>query len=84
MAVDVQYFGDVSPRAETGVVQFGDDWPGVFVRGDNALAHRFALEEVMRAARAGGVDPFSLLQVEGLSQLLGSCMATSVRDPGGG
>jgi hypothetical protein len=28
-------------RVETGAVQFGDDWPGLFVRGDQAihLAH---------------------------------------------
>lgn len=25
-------------RVETGPVQFGDDWPGLFVRGDNAFA----------------------------------------------
>jgi hypothetical protein len=25
------------PRVETGAVQFGDDWPGLFLRGDNAL-----------------------------------------------
>jgi len=24
-------------RPETGPMQFGDDWPGVFIRGDNAL-----------------------------------------------
>lgn len=24
-------------RVETGVVQFGQDWPGVFIRGDNAF-----------------------------------------------
>lgn len=24
-------------RVETGPVQFGDDWPGVFIRGDEAL-----------------------------------------------
>jgi hypothetical protein len=24
------------PRVETGPVQFGDDWPGLFIRGDNA------------------------------------------------
>jgi hypothetical protein len=23
-------------RVETGAVQFGDDWPGLFLRGDNA------------------------------------------------
>jgi uncharacterized protein (TIGR02996 family) len=25
------------PRVETGAVQFGNDWPGLFLRGDNAL-----------------------------------------------
>jgi hypothetical protein len=24
-------------RVETGAVQFGDDWPGLFVRGDTAI-----------------------------------------------
>lgn len=24
------------PRVETGAVQFGDDWPGLFIRGDGA------------------------------------------------
>lgn len=24
-------------RIETGAVQFGDDWPGLFIRGDNAF-----------------------------------------------
>src|SRR5437763_16176767 len=26
------------PRVETGAVQFGDDWPGLFLRGDNAIS----------------------------------------------
>jgi hypothetical protein len=29
------------PRVETGAVQFGDDWPGLFVRGDNAKSLSF-------------------------------------------
>lgn len=28
-------------RVETGAVQFGNDWPGLFIRGDNA--HSLAL-----------------------------------------
>jgi hypothetical protein len=27
---------EAEPRIETGVVQFGADWPGVFIRGDQA------------------------------------------------
>lgn len=26
-----------TPRVDSGVVQFGDDWPGLFLRGDRAL-----------------------------------------------
>ncbi len=32
-------------RVETGAVQFGKDWPGLFIRGDNAawLAHNISI-----------------------------------------
>lgn len=26
-----------SPRVETGAIQFGNDWPGYFLRGDDAF-----------------------------------------------
>jgi len=28
---------DEDDRIETGAVQFNDDWPGLFIRGDEAL-----------------------------------------------
>jgi hypothetical protein len=31
-------------RPETGVMQFGEDWPGVFIRGDNAAYLAMQLE----------------------------------------
>lgn len=34
-------------RLETGVVQVDDDWPGVFIRGDNAFAYRGAIDRVL-------------------------------------
>lgn len=33
-------------RVETGPVQFGDDWPGYFFRGDDAARLRHTLEVV--------------------------------------
>jgi hypothetical protein len=33
-------------RVETGVVQFGDDWPGIFLRGDNALYWSYVLHQI--------------------------------------
>lgn len=34
-------------RAETGPMQFGDDWPGIFIRGDNALWMSAMLETII-------------------------------------
>lgn len=33
-----------APRVETAVVQFGSDWPGVFIRGDDAARILWALK----------------------------------------
>ena len=32
-----------APRTETGVVQIDGDWPGVFIRGDQAMRHAITL-----------------------------------------
>lgn len=48
-------------RVETGVVQFEDDWPGVFIRGDNAafLAMQIRLiEREIVAKPIVGSQPF--------------------------
>lgn len=45
-----------SGRIPTGAIQFQDDWPGLFVRGDDALALLSAIREL--AARVGDhADP---------------------------
>lgn len=33
----VRKLPSVEHRVESGPVQFGDDWPGVFIRGDDAI-----------------------------------------------
>jgi hypothetical protein len=33
-----------SPRAETGPMKFGDDWTGIFIRGDNAAGYAMTLK----------------------------------------
>lgn len=35
---DIKKFPEQEERVETGPVQFGDDWPGYFIRGDNVAA----------------------------------------------
>ena len=36
----------MSNRPETGPMQFGEDWPGVFIRGDNAMAYALNLRQI--------------------------------------
>jgi hypothetical protein len=38
---------DPNDRAETDVMQFGDDWPGIFIRGDRAKFFEVALTLVI-------------------------------------
>ncbi len=57
-------------RLETGVVQEGNDWPGVFIRGDNAFADHLALKEVLTAVNPAMCSPISLMMVEQLRDLL--------------
>lgn len=60
-------------RPETGVMQFGDDWPGVFIRGDNAFAYAIALKHA-KAATA-----IEQAVIDGLRDLLLSCDYTQAR-----
>lgn len=62
-------------RVETGPLQFGDDWPGVFIRGDHAF--HFAMS--LRAATSGRVfDPILQAEVDGLLDTLISADLTGI------
>lgn len=34
-------------RVETGPVQFGEDWPGTFIRGDNAAWYAMSIQMIL-------------------------------------
>jgi hypothetical protein len=59
-------------RLETGVVQCGDDWPGIFIRGDNAFALAADLRHVLAALpeTPDFYTRLSVSQVDGLVKLL--------------
>jgi len=63
-------------RVETGPVQFGDDWPGVFIRGDNAAMHAMNLEAVCRGE--GGA--LALIALDGLRRLLAGAVVGPARE----
>ena len=59
-------------RPETGPMQFGNDWPGIFIRGDNALlGYALPLEQALRCL--GKDDWLIASQLRGLLELLRSC-----------
>lgn len=61
-------------RVETGVVQFGDDWPGVFIRGDDAF--------YLSTALTGGLGwPAKQEAVTRLIALLASCDVRQKPEP---
>lgn len=42
-------------RVETGVTKFGDDWPGLFIRGDDCFAYALSLDLVLDSGYCGKV-----------------------------
>lgn len=62
-------------RVETGPVQFGNDWPGVFIRGDNAMYYAMMLRIAIACigdTGAGGVKS----NLESLERVLQSCVVS--------
>jgi hypothetical protein len=45
---DAQKIPYEGPRIETGPVQIGKDWPGVFIRGDVALYNGILIESISK------------------------------------
>lgn len=52
--MSLQKLPGTEKRVETGAVQFGEDWPGVYLRGDNASA-----SAIMMASRAAKIASVS-------------------------
>lgn len=62
---------ELTERVETGPVQFNDDWPGVFIRGDNAACYAMMLE--MYLLGDGAKDPVATATMNSLLRLLQEC-----------
>jgi hypothetical protein len=70
-------YGDIGKRIETGPVQFNNDWPGVFIRGDNAAYFAMALDAIL----AGERNFISETSVRHLSKLLRLCRVNAPLPP---
>jgi hypothetical protein len=59
-------------RVETGAIQFGEDWPGLFIRGDDAIALKLSirhLEEQVSGATSS-IDRFGLDRLSRIADLI--------------
>lgn len=57
----------MSDRPETGPMQFGDDWPGLFIRGDNAVHLGVTLEALLNTVSPIEYSPLVIVQLRGLA-----------------
>jgi len=48
-------------RVETGITQFDNDWPGIFIRGDMAMVFAIHIEDVLLVLEDKGIVPDSVL-----------------------
>lgn len=61
----VQIVPETTERAETGAVRFGDDRPGVFIRGDDAYDYAVAIGEIIN--KFAGTDTYvKLMELQSL------------------
>jgi len=63
-------------RVETGPVQFNDDWPGTFIRGDNA--NHFALYLAEAIQRLETIKPDNIFLVPVLRGLLSDLQSSNL------
>ena len=71
--VPVRELEQQDDRVETGVIRFGDDWPGVFIRGDDCYRYLNALRHVTTEEMTDSIgDEIAVICVRGLIDLLDS------------
>ena len=65
------FTGSPATRVETGVLEINDDWPGVFIRGDNAMHYAMSIKQVLSKLEAeSNTDIHTALAVSALKSLL--------------
>ena len=59
-------------RIESGPTQFGQDWPGLFLRGDECLGYALALQEFLKRNPIQDNHTIEDAPVKGLLEMLRS------------
>lgn len=69
-------------RAETGAMQFGGDWPGVFIRGDNAAYYGMLLKQFLENPEEIKNNGIMAATLHGLLHTLNGCVVAGEDPPG--
>lgn len=65
-------------RAETAPMEFEGDWPGIFIRGDNALGYFIDIDTAARCLEDGKLLPrWYAAKLRSVANLLQCCDARS-------
>ncbi len=80
--MDVRNLPAQEDRVETGPVKFGDDWTGVFIRGDNAFYYATVLHALLSKVEAGEGLWVPRITLYGLVDLLRQSDERKVEDGG--
>lgn len=70
---------EVEPRVESGSIVFGADWPGLFLRGDDAFHYAMHLQHLLDVA-AREPEPDLKLSLMVLRGLLTDLLSVDVRN----
>jgi len=68
----VRKFARVTNRVESGAIQFGDDWPGLFLRGDESKYLSMSIQYVLEALKANTdiSAKLALMHLEGVKKTI--------------
>ena len=59
-----------APRVETGLLEFGEDWRGLFIRGDSAFHYALNLRAVLALPSVADTAPLQRMVLEDLLEML--------------
>ena len=60
----VRKFARVKNRVESGAVQFGDDWPGLYLRGDDAKFLSMAIDCLLESIPVTKTNGLAVLHLQ--------------------
>jgi hypothetical protein len=70
-------------RVPTGAVQFGEDWPGLFIRGDDAVALMLSIRQLEKhiGGAANRIESFAVDRVCRIADLIERDVIVRRSDP---